>query len=235
MRLKVISSSSKGNGYLLTRGDGRSLAIEAGVKLLEIKKALSFNLRDLEGCIMSHWHGDHSGYVKDYLKEAINVYGPHKEGFSHHRYRPISAKEPLTLGGFRIIPLPVEHDVETFAFTISSQGKRLVFITDTYRFPYQVNSATHIMIEANFSHDIVRDKIDNEGIHPVLANRIYQSHMDIDTAVETVRNMKGKELQKIILLHLSDSNSNAEEFRSKMEKGTGVPTVIAENKMIIEL
>ena len=41
MELVVIGSSSKGNGYVLN-GTSEALCIEAGTKLIETKKALTY-------------------------------------------------------------------------------------------------------------------------------------------------------------------------------------------------
>lgn len=56
MFLSVINSGSSGNGYIL-QDDKEALIIEAGCKLLDIKKALNFNISKVVGCLVSHEHG----------------------------------------------------------------------------------------------------------------------------------------------------------------------------------
>ncbi|MFA6812950.1 MAG: hypothetical protein WCR45_07660 [Bacteroidaceae bacterium] len=56
MKLSVLGSSSKGNAYILESNDGEKLIIEAGVKMIEYKKALNFNMRDIRACVVSHAH-----------------------------------------------------------------------------------------------------------------------------------------------------------------------------------
>ena len=65
MKLKVLGSSSEGNGYIL-ESDSEALCIEAGVKLSEFKKSLDFNIKKVKGVIVSHTHGDHSKYIKEF-------------------------------------------------------------------------------------------------------------------------------------------------------------------------
>lgn len=56
MLLRVISSGSKGNGYVL-ENDNEALIIECGCSFKDVKIALSFNIRKIVGCIVSHEHG----------------------------------------------------------------------------------------------------------------------------------------------------------------------------------
>ena len=72
MVLKVIGSSSKGNCYIL-ESDTEALIIEAGCKLLEVKKAIQWQLSKVVGCIISHEHNDHAGYAKEYAKAGIKL------------------------------------------------------------------------------------------------------------------------------------------------------------------
>jgi len=55
MHLKVIGSSSKGNGYVLISDTG-SLLIECGVLFKQIRQALDFNFSGVHGCLISHAH-----------------------------------------------------------------------------------------------------------------------------------------------------------------------------------
>lgn len=54
--LKVLNSGSEGNEYLLTNGK-ETLILECGVKFIDCKKALDFDLSSIQGCVVSHEHG----------------------------------------------------------------------------------------------------------------------------------------------------------------------------------
>lgn len=56
MFLRVINSGSSGNGYIL-ESENEALIIECGCKLIDIKKALNFNISKVVGCLVSHEHG----------------------------------------------------------------------------------------------------------------------------------------------------------------------------------
>lgn len=57
MKLKCVSSGSQGNCYILTDSNGKSLILDCGVPIMEIKKGLNWNIRGISGVIISHSHG----------------------------------------------------------------------------------------------------------------------------------------------------------------------------------
>ena len=64
MVLKVLGSSSQGNCYILENRD-EALIIEAGVRFIEVKKALGFDIRKVSGCLITHQHNDHAKATSD--------------------------------------------------------------------------------------------------------------------------------------------------------------------------
>lgn len=56
MQLKVISSGSSGNSYLLTCGC-ETLILDVGRPFKEVKIALGFNIRQIVGTVVTHEHG----------------------------------------------------------------------------------------------------------------------------------------------------------------------------------
>jgi glyoxylase-like metal-dependent hydrolase (beta-lactamase superfamily II) len=55
-QLKVVSSGSVGNSYILRTNSG-TLLIEAGVPYNTILKSLDFVISDIVGVVVSHAHG----------------------------------------------------------------------------------------------------------------------------------------------------------------------------------
>ncbi len=89
MKLIVLSSGSKANGYILV-GKKDTPSIEAGVPLKEAKVAMGWNLRPVRGCLISHKHADHAGRYIEYAKAGILVLAPESVFFvPHNRNRPI--------------------------------------------------------------------------------------------------------------------------------------------------
>jgi len=55
LEFNPIASGSKGNCYILSSGKNK-LLIEAGLNFKEIQKQLNFDLKELDGVLISHEH-----------------------------------------------------------------------------------------------------------------------------------------------------------------------------------
>lgn len=224
--IKVLASGSKGNCYLMDNGETK-LLLDAGIPFNQIQIGCDFRVSDISGCLVSHRHGDHAKAIKDLLKRGINVYGPK----DLQNINPqISVLKPLikyNIGSFMIVPFELTHDVECYGYQINSIGKqKLVYITDTAYVRYTFSELTHVMIEANYDTEIIRKNTLSMDINGNLASRIIQSHMDIKTVEEFLDANDLSKLQQVYLLHLSDSNSNADKFKDRIQKKTGAEVYV---------
>ena len=64
MILKTVESGSSGNCYLLIANSGETLILDCGIPIMEIKKALNWNIKNVVGVLCTHRHLDHSKSVK---------------------------------------------------------------------------------------------------------------------------------------------------------------------------
>lgn len=55
MKLKCLASGSSGNCYLLS-SDTENLILDCGISIMEIKKALDFDLGGIVGVVVTHAH-----------------------------------------------------------------------------------------------------------------------------------------------------------------------------------
>lgn len=55
MKLNCIASGSSGNCYLLS-SDTETLILDCGISIMEIKKALDFDLGGIVGVVATHAH-----------------------------------------------------------------------------------------------------------------------------------------------------------------------------------
>ena len=55
MKLKVLYSGSSGKCYLLS-SDTETLILDCGIGIMEIKKALNFDLGGIVGVVVTHAH-----------------------------------------------------------------------------------------------------------------------------------------------------------------------------------
>lgn len=242
MVLKCLGSSSSGNCYILhsLRSD-EVLIIEAGVPMLEVKKALKFKISSIKGCIVSHRHNDHAKYIGDYLKCGIKVLALpdvfEGKGITNRAFcKVIEPMHGYKVGGFKILPLSVVHDVPCVGFIIEHEeiGK-LLFITDTMMLEYQLPKLNHIMLEANYDDDILQCNIDNAIIPASMRERLLHSHMELQTAKEVLRVNDISSVNEIILLHLSNNNSDAAQFQREVEEVSGKPVYIAKKGLELSL
>jgi phosphoribosyl 1,2-cyclic phosphodiesterase len=233
MQLKILNSNSTGNGYALI-AENEILLLEAGVSFKKVKQAIDFKTSKVVGCLVSHSHGDHSKYAKDFQDNGINVYSTQDvcEKYSGHRSLVISRAQ---IGDFSVIAFPLKHDVPCNGYLIKHPEMGvLLFVTDTYYIPHKFEGLNHIMIEVNYSKDILDRNMGN-GLHPVVRNRVLASHMDIETTKEFLKVNNLSKVRNIILLHLSDGNSDAALFQSEIEGLTGKNVVVAGKDIDVEM
>ncbi len=239
MKLKIIGSSSAGNCYIL-ENDKEALIIEAGVRFEKIKKALNFQLSKVAGCLLTHEHGDHAKGVNEVMAAGIDVYSApgtfEALKIENHRAKKISVGQVFVVGGFKVIAFDVNHDVrQPVGFIINHEETgNVLFLTDTYYVSNKFKNIHNILIEANYCLDIIRRKVDEGRLKDFLKDRVIQSHMSIDTCRNTLLANDLSKVNNIVLIHLSDSNSNATEFHQKISRATGKTVHIADAGIVIE-
>jgi phosphoribosyl 1,2-cyclic phosphodiesterase len=235
MKLKAIGSGSKGNCYIL-EGEAQTLLLECGLKWKDILKGLDYNVADVAGCLISHSHSDHSKSLNDVLKAGIDVYGI-KDIFTgvNFHVHPIESGKQVSIGDFKVMPFALEHDVPSLGFLIQCEDTKLVYITDTAYCRYKFKELTSILIEANYSEDLLNSNLYNDNIVLPVRDRVVESHMSLETCTEFLQANDLSKVKNIVLLHLSDNNSDAEMFKQKVEGLTGIPTYAAEKGLEIEI
>lgn len=226
MKLHVLGSSSSGNCYLFqSEKTGEVLAVEAGVKFNKVKKVLDFNLNSIVGCIVSHEHGDHAKCVGDFINACIPCYmsqgTKHALGFSSSYWaKGLLPFEQVVINGFRVIPFPVQHDAaEPYGYLIRHEEcGTVLFATDTYFLKYKFPGLNNVMLECNYSKEILDANFTAGRIDKKSYERTIKSHMSYDNCLLTLQANDLSQVCNILLLHLSDNNSNATEFIHGIER-----------------
>lgn len=236
MKLKVIGSSSRGNGYALI-ADDEILLIEAGCKLIEVKKAIDWQIGKVVGCLVSHRHGDHAAHIKEYMKNGITVYGGEDtaadiEECGGERIKPLPPKHKTGIGRFVVQPFPLIHDCPCNGFLVTHPDMgRLVFATDTEYVKYRFGEVNHILIEANYSKGYLDES--EEGIEK--RRHVLQGHMSVEAAEDFVRANASYDLRNVVLIHLSDHNGDPAGFREKIATVVDCQVMVAEPGLEVEL
>lgn len=227
MEIKPISSSSKGNAYLISDGQ-TNLLIECGISYNELKNKSDFIVpSEIDACLVSHSHSDHAKSVKHLLRYGVRVIASQATfdelGIKgHHNAKIVVNKQLLTIGTFEIMFLEMYHDVPCLGFFIRScvTKERLLFATDTYMIKYAINDLNYIMIEANYDIDLVESDS--------LRKRLVNSHMSIETTIQYLNTIDLSKVKEIYLMHLSSRHSNADDFKKRVMQATGKPVIVCD-------
>lgn len=254
MMINVIASGSRGNCYLL-EGEKEALIIEAGVRFNAVQRAIEYRTHKIAGLLVTHEHLDHSKYIDQFVRRGIDVYANQetiKKVFAKYRQEPVDMtsktkpcykpcffhllkeNEVEKIGKFFVQPFRVEHDVPCFGFYIvHPECGNIVFITDFYRCDYNFPSVNHWIIEANFSKSLLYNNLENGVIPPFVVNRLIKSHSEIHNTCDFLLSQDLSDSETIILIHLSQNNSDETLFKEKIERATGVPVQIAKPGALI--
>lgn len=231
-KLKVIGSSSKGNGYVLDCGSER-LLIELGLPYREILKAADFKLHDIKGALVTHSHSDHcnNATILNCRRMGVRTYSTNDCAKKHNYVTAVQHKRKFQLGGFTIMPLLVPHSVECYAYVIHHElFGTLLFATDLTNFPYKVK-CDHLMLECNYSEDVILQQLSNSAeIRSDSSN-----HLELNECIETIQRLNQGQIKNLILLHLSDSLSDEKMFYDKVYMATGLKPVFAAPDVEVEL
>lgn len=232
MRLNVLGSDSNGNCYVL-QNDKEALIIEAGVRFSEVKKALKWRLSKVVGAVITHEHNDHAKYVRDFVSNGITVLALPSvfkaKGIDSLSFRKeIEPMHGYIVGGFKVFAMPVCHDVPCVGFIIEHGDMgRMLFVTDTMMLEYRVPGLNHILLEANYAEDILDAKIEAGSVPLSMKPRLIHSHMEIETTKGILRANDLSGVNEIVLIHLSNGNSDERRFVREVQETSGKPVYAA--------
>ena len=233
IKITSFGSGSKGNGYLIDDGHSQIL-IECGVKFELVKQKMRFDLSRVAGLCISHEHMDHAKAIQSVLHTtAIEVFASKGTldaiGVPKIRANVLKIGEVVQIGTWKVTAFDVHHDAAepTGFLFMNPDGEKLLFVTDTYYVKYKFRGITHMMVEANYSLDIIKRKVAKDHFNETLKNRILSSHFELENSKNFIQANMSDQLQEIWLLHLSDSNSDEELFKREVQALTGVPVYIA--------
>lgn len=247
MQLICLGSGSSGNCYLL-ENKNECLILEAGIPFKAVKTSIDFEVGKIVGVIASHSHSDHFGYAQEYLKAGIPVYASEQ---THAAIPDYINKEIMLPGywyrlsqyrerGFTITPFSVVHDVECYGFIIEHEDiGKMLFCTDTeyVKQNFKGIRLNHILIECNYSQKIIDSRVSQGNTVKGLRDRVLQSHMELETCKTFIESNKTSNLMTIILLHLSDCNSDEKIFKEEIQNiaGSGTRVFIADKNLKVKL
>lgn len=192
MDIQIISSSSKGNCYVVTDSQQHQLLIECGVQSKDIIKTVHFSYLDV--CIISHEHSDHNLSKNFIMEYGVPVYDTNN----------MRDGQKISVRNWIILPIMAYHNIPCFSFMIVNvcDKKKILFITDTAYINKNI-ADTQIdcaLIEANYSLQYVIDNFDR------VTNFGYKYHLSIESLCDWLKSRKNKP-DNLVLIHLSNSGN----------------------------
>lgn len=225
--IKVLASGSSGNCYLI--GDGKSrLLLDAGIKIELISAACDYRLSELAGCLITHCHKDHSRVAEDLERRGVKTFGTVDMVNKGFKIKAACHMNSFSLGTWDIVPFRVEHDCPCYGYKLTSvaTGDQLVYITDAAGIPYKFKDINYWLVEANYSLPILDEQV-RHGMDIHRANRVIDTHMAIEDLEAYFEDIDTSMANAIYLCHLSNDNSDAEDFRERIRRVTGAPVYVA--------
>ncbi len=240
MVVKVLGSSSRGNCYVLDNGS-EAMIIECGVKFLEVKKALGFQLKRVTCCLVTHRHSDHSRSLRDIVSWGIKSLALEDVWNELGIYpgRNVIAIKPgqgYKFGNFKVLPFQALHDVPCVGYLIEHpEMGRMMFLTDSYTCEYTFPGLNHVFIECNYSDPDLLRAINEGRTMAAQRARLMTSHMELGTCKEVLRKNDLSKVSNIVLLHLSNENSDAQRFVAEIQGLTGKCVYVARPGLTIDM
>lgn len=245
MKLRVEATGSRGNCYVLEE-ENYHLILDAGISYKALCRSDGFDLQKTVGCLVTHEHMDHASGAEDMVAAGIDLHM--SRGTMEHVFEkdsPLIAHVNVHLAGdlFDAGPWTVKafythHDsAEPFGYLLRHKviSMNVLYMTDTSYCEHEIPGLTHIIVECNYCLDILDRQSERGNINGKLKARIKSNHMALETLVAWIEGQRLHALEKIILVHLSDSNSDAARMKEEIQEATGIDTVIADAGQLIEL
>lgn len=248
MQMLVLSSCSSGNCYIFTDSNNRKLILEAGVDEKLIMKGIDYDIANVEGCVISHSHNDHAKSTPALDRRGITILAPadviERKQLTRHVH-PVEPGRGYRLGQYRIMPFRVMHDVPCFGYIISHpEMGRTLFATDTYVLGQKLDDGsyqhytfadiTHWMLEANYTTWILDRNMKSGHITQTMKERLLTSHMSLGNCIKTLQRHDLTKTRDILLIHLSNGNSDERMFTKKVREATGKRTTIAKPYLTLD-
>lgn len=205
MNIKVLSTGSQGNCYLL-ECNNQILILDCGIPVKNIKVCLDFDLSKVVGCVVTHSHTDHNKSVSDLEKMGIKVFKPYESD--------CDSLESVRYGNFVITPFNLPHNgTRNFGFLLRMGQKRALYLTDFEYCPYIFAKLkpNHIFIECNYQQDLVSRDLPNYE-HKI------RGHCSLDTCKKFIETNATDSLESVLLLHMGAETCNPTECVNEIKK-----------------
>jgi len=225
-----LASGSKGNAIFVSTPD-TAVLVDAGLSGIETQRrmaAVGRSAQDLKAIIITHEHTDHikgAGVLS--RRFDIPVYVT-KETFNAcqglgkiERLNFFECGAAFEIGSLAVTPFSISHDAcDPAGLTLKHQGKKIGIATDlgvvTNLVRTHLSCVNALYIEANHDPDMLMT-----GPYPWHLKQRIQSrtgHLSNQDARNLVTDVFHKDLDHVILAHLSEENNSPEKAATEISK-----------------
>ena len=214
MNISVIDTGSKGNSYALD--DVKEiLLLDAGKPLIDVKRAIDYQISRVVGCLVTHSHGDHAKYAEEYRHAGIRVWKPYEK----------EDVKPRQFGNYTVHTFDLVHDVPCYGFLINhSTYGRILYATDTEFIRYRFADLRFIIVECNYMDSMLDKDLDNTPKR----DHVLMGHLELETVKRFLQANDNENLEGVLLVHLSCENMSADEAVCKLSPVISAPVWIAQ-------
>ena len=221
-KFSVLSSGSRGN-CIYIESDTAKIIIDSGLSVKELGrrlKSIDRTPEELDAVFLTHEHSDHIGGVGPLVRKySIPLYATNGTIQASQKlgsvpvFNPIRSGETVQVDGLEIEPYATSHDArEPVAYVIRCQSRKLGHATDMGIVTHEVREIlknSHVLLlESN--HDV--EMLDVGPYSWTLKKRIKSDlgHLSNEACGELLAAIKHDHLQRVILMHLSQTNNHPE-------------------------
>lgn len=237
MQYAALASGSKGNCHALS-GGGRTLLIDAGISLAQIRARLALcglEAGSVRAVALTHEHSDHRAAVGVLVRNTgwaflatrdtkAAVEAAVGETIPTDRWIELQAGRPCDWEGWRVTPFALPHDaVDPVAFRVEAEGFATAVVTDLGHGTALV--ADHcadldlLVLEANHDVEMLRSGSYPDALKARILSRV--GHLSNGAMAELLARVRSPRLRAVVLAHLSEQNNHPDLARLAAEEALG--------------
>ncbi len=221
LRFCSLGSGSRGNGTLVSSGDG-CILIDCGFSLRDLERRLGLAgvaMADITAILVTHEHSDHAQGVMRAARASGSAVLATAGTWRGMRLQPravdrvIAAEKAFTLAGLKVLPVTVPHDArEPVQFLFQQKSVRLGVLTDLGHPSQHVldrfRGCDGLLLEFNYDVDMLQAG----SYPPALKRRVGGAfgHLANIQACALLAALQPERLQVVLAGHLSEQNNTRE-------------------------
>ena len=239
--MEIICSKTGSSGNFSVISDGASsLAIDCGVPWDKALRMSSYGLLDACALLVSHGHGDHLGYINQFVKGMMNVFMSKEtwdKGIENGTINRWTAEvyndnvsffdgSQFKVGTFVVKPFKVPHtntdgspcDNSGFLIYSTATKEKMLWVTDCAYITQKFPPLDYICIECNYV-DVEDYSKEAAFTNIPLESRRVQSHLSLNRCVDFLKKQDLSKIKFVKLLHLTHHQGIIEDvIRERLAK-----------------